>query len=257
MNTHNQVVAAKIIAAEATWQVAYKYGDGRPGSEASEAPLAYHNLRHTFAVRRGTRMMCQALGMSVLDTALADAEAASHDVVQLGPRGVMEYESGRWLQDSMHRMKTFTDTQIEEAPTSIEATGIVTANGVIVGQAADYIDYRTHASELRAKSVGSADFGQMYMPEGPLLSHEIYREAMGDAPGEVPALDGLVAFQRSSVALNDGYRYPHAVGELLFGGLRREVIAHQERVLRGLERGTMETFAEVIAHDQLFLQQHY
>lgn len=252
-----QITALEAIGSDALTIVEQRFGSGYPEYQGGEAGgLAYHNRHHSAAVQQDTARMCYALGMGPADQAIGRAAAAAHDIVQLKPRGVMEQESAEWLEAEMRRRGIFPEPAIAAGALAILGTEPTFDGNRLTGQVVSQLEFPSNAAELVAKSVACADLGEIYTPQGPLLGHELYKEINGVAPDVQPSLEKLANFQRGQVALAESYRYPHPVGEKVFGRLRQQVVAYGTTVLKQLERGELTSWDDLIAQDMAFMQAH-
>lgn len=250
-----QFLATEAIATDALNIVEDQYGSGYPLYHGGEnGGLAYHNRHHSEFVQEGTGRMCEALGLSPTERAIGRVAAATHDIVQLKPRGVMEQESVDWLAAEMRRRGIFAEQAVQIGALAILGTEPTFDGNRLSGQVVTELDYPSRSAELVAKSVACADLGELYAPTGPLVGHELYKEINGIAPGDEPDIAKLIGFQRGQVALADSYRYPLAKGEEVFGKLRGQVVDYSAEILDALERGDISSWSELIARDQAFIR---
>lgn len=246
---------AALITAEALHTITRNYGDGFT-QEGVIATLPYHGLIHTGNAIEDNDILMGAMGLQRAARATGRAAMASHDVIQCDERGIMEAKSAAWLEAQMRKREIFSDKHIQMGRLAIIGTEPIIEKGIIVGQMVDRQSYDSCEAELVARSIASADFGRIYAPEGPLLSLLWYKETKGLGYADRPPLDGFVDFQAGQIALVANYRYPHELGERIFGRLRREVVAHHESVLRKLVSGTVENWDELVAVHADFMRQH-
>ncbi len=240
------------IAGQALGDVMRKYGTGYPAYAGGErGGLAYHNLHHTQYVCHATEMIGEELSLSKEDQAIGRLAAAAHDIVHDKPRGQAEDESSQWLETAMQRYG-FSKLAREVASLAILGTEPEVQEGVLVWQYASRLRYPCKSAETIALSVACADLSELYSPLGPLLGHDLYKESLGVAPSSDPPLDNLLAFQQRQVMLAETYRFPHPAGEHLFGRLRREVTVYHEQVLNRLERGSIDSWGQVVEQDRDF-----
>ena len=252
-----QIAEANLLGDEALAEVEAQFGSGFPDyTGGQDGGLAYHNRHHSEAVRSGTEAMGEALGLTSTEMAIGRVAAAAHDIVQLKPRGVMEHESADWLAERLRARGIFPEFAVAIGSLAILGTEPVIENGRIVGQAAATQEYPSKRAELVAHSVACADLGELYSPQGPLLGHDVYKESQGVGQREVPSMDNLLNFQRGQAAFTDGYRYPNAEAERVFGELRGPVAAYSAQMLEQLERGDIESWSQLIEQDKAFMCAH-
>ena len=222
---------------------------------AMHVQLAYHNGHHARAVSRGAAAVGAAVELSKEACAVAKVAGAAHDIVQLKGRGVDEVESAAWLTEKLQTVEGLPEPVAKIGALAILGTEPTFENGAIVGQKATTMDYPSKLAELVTKSVASADLGELYTPQGPLLGHELYREIQRTAPSKIPPLDGLLHFQRDQVQLMHTYEYPLAAANDVLATHRHETTAYAEHVLKQLERGEIHTFDQLLAQDANFMLQ--
>lgn len=247
---------AILIANEATACVDRMYGRGYPVGGRGEHELSYHNGHHARKVGEGALKICTHLGLSPVEQAVAEAAGKAHDIVQLKGRGTDEKESADWLMERMERSGLFPAGLRQMATLAILGTEPLFKNGAIVGQRAEQQEYPTKNAELVAKSVASADLGVLYTPEGPYLSHQLFREVSGMPPEHTLPFDKLIAFQRGTLKLAEHYTYPLAEAERLLATHRPEVTAFHQELLAKLEAGDITSWPELMRHDQAFIEKH-
>ena len=207
-----QLASAWKIADMALSVVEDNYGTGFPhfiGGE--EGNLAYHGGYHTIAVPRDALKLAGALDMSLPERTAARVAGYAHDIVQLKPRGVMEAESAAWLVEQM-RSHGLPEVMAEAGALAILGTEPVFEGNVLVGQKATELDYPSRSAERVARAVACGDFGDMYGPLGPYLSHKLWQEIKSVEPGEEPPLEGFENYLRGQIALREAYRYPPSRG---------------------------------------------
>lgn len=249
---------AEIIAYDALTEVTVRFGCGIPntGFIAGEAELAYHNMQHTMDVMDATRQITHELGLSPHDQAVALMAAAAHDVVQLQPRGVMERGSAAWLAARMIEAG-FDKADITAAELAILGTEpLISQDGLMVGQRMELQEYPSQAAALIAASVACADMAELFSAWGPLRGRQLYQELRDTDAPEEPPFNGLKASQRIELELLQNYRFPHPIGEVLFGGLRQEVIDHQVAITQDLFLGRIATWDELLGRDTAFASRY-
>ncbi|HSX42551.1 MAG TPA: hypothetical protein VLF59_00510 [Candidatus Saccharimonadales bacterium] len=253
--TTDQLQETERVGTEALDLVEARYGSGYPHYRGGEnGGLADHNRRHSWAVVQGMEAMADALDLSRTERAIGRTAAAAHDVVQLKARGVMEQESATWLEA---RLQGLVPAQIVRMGTlAILGTEPILEDGKLTGQVAAQLSYPDSRTELVAKSVACADLGELHSARGPLQGHELYKEIHGVTPADTPDMEGLVNFQRSQVWLAENYHYPHPMGERVFGGLRGVVVDYSAGMLDQLESGRIETWQQLVDHDEAFMRKY-
>lgn len=211
--------------------------------------LPYHNGHHARFVGAAAFKMARAVGFSHSEAKIAQLAGHAHDVVQGKDH---EVGSAAWLEDKLRQNKKFPKVVAEMASLAIVGTTPVMESGRVVGQLATSQDYSSQDAEKIALAVACADLGDIYMPQGPLLAHELYREiTKGEAID-----DALVRFQRNQLMFLDRHAYPLQEANSLLATHKSEVIQHQQQLLERLEQGDVEDWQQVIQHDRSFYQQH-
>lgn len=67
-------------------------------------------------------------------------------------------------------------------------------------------------------------------------------------------LDPYLEFQRKQLALVQNYRYPHQVGEALFGRLRPDIVRQNIIILEGLESGRIRSWERLVEMQTAFYE---
>jgi hypothetical protein len=251
-----QAMAAWDIADLAMGTVEQNYGTGFPHFVGGEqANLAFHAGYHTMAVPRDAFRLGQIMDFSVAELATACAAGYAHDIVQLKARGVMEQESADWLVDQMRR-RELPQVMIEAGALAILGTEPIIKNGVVTGQMATELDYPSRSAERVAKSVACGDFGDMYRPMGPYLSHKFWQEIKGASPHEEPPLEDFENFVRGQIALREAYRFPLRQANRVLATHRSEVMKYYAQLLKQLEHGDITSWRQVERQDLAFSRQH-
>lgn len=251
-----QLSAAWKIADLALDTVEENYGTGFPHFiGGQEGNLAFHGGYYTVAVVRDALKVAGALDLSLPERVTARMAGYAHDIVQLKPRGVMEQESAKWLTEAM-RSRDLPGVMAEAGALAVLGTEPIFEDGVIVGQKATVLDYPSKSAERVAKSVACGDFGDMFGPMGPYLSHKFWQEIKGVEPGEEPPLEGFEDFVRGQVALRQSYRFPLKEANRVLATHRMPVIRYGEQVLRQLERGNITSWRQLEAQDLDFMYRH-
>jgi len=231
------------------------YGEGHPNyRRRGSHELAYHNGHHAREVGNTAFKLCTLLDMDPLVRKTAQAAGYAHDLVQLKGRGTDERESAEWLEHELSRDDIIHPTLRTMGSFAILGTEPIFAGGKLVGQKATQLHYPSRDAEHMAKSVASADLGELYQPQGPLLGHQLFREINGMARPEQLDMQKLTAFQRNQIALLETYKYPLPKAERVLTQHKPGVIAYSTDLLRQMEAGTVETWNEVIERDRAFMQ---
>jgi len=250
--TREQFGAMDALGVAALKHVDREFGTGYPHfSGGKRGGLAYHNGHHTRAVREGAIRFCQDVGCSPTETKTAEVAADEHDSVQLKSRGVMERESADRYERGLRKYR-LPEPSIIAGRLAILGTEPIMQGNRVVGQMVSRLHFPSKAAERVAMGVACADFGELYMPLAPYLSHRLWQEIKGTAPNKTLPMESFVAFQTGQAALHQNYRYPHPRGERLFGRLRGPVTTYQEKVLRQTEAGTLESFDQLLKQDLAF-----
>jgi hypothetical protein len=232
------------------------YGDGYPRNRRHGShELAYHNGHHAREVGGTAFKLCTLLDMDSLACDTARTAGYAHDLVQLKGRGTDERESAQWLERELGRREIVNPALRTMGALAIVGTEPLFAGGKLVGQKATELKYPTREAELMAKSVASADLGELYQPQGPLLSHQLFREINGMAKPDRLDMDKLTGFQRNQVELLERYRYPLPKAQRTLTRRKSQVVAYSTGLLRQLEAGAFETWNEVIERDRAFIRQ--
>jgi HD superfamily phosphodiesterase len=242
---------AGMIAMTAICHVLEKYGDGTDGITATERELPYHNVQHTLSVRRAAERLSARLSLSASDQQIAVLAATAHDIVHMKPGGIAEQESAGWLADQMSRPGMgFSERDTQTARLAVLGTIVLTAaDGSFAGQQAMLQDYPDQAAATVAACVASADMAQLYAPDGPLQSRNLYKERLGLGSADRAPLEGFLAFQKATIDLLERYQYPLPEAERLFAGLRSEVTDYQRQVAQDVFLGRIAAWDELIESD--------
>lgn len=232
------------------------YGDGYPHNRRHGShELAYHNGHHAREVGDTAFKLCTLLDMDPLVSGTARTAGYAHDIVQLKGRGTDERESAQWIEHELGRREIVNPTLRTMGSLAIAGTEPLFSGGKLVGQKATELHYPSREAELMAKGVASADLGELYQPQGPLLAHQLFREINGMAQPDRLDMDKLTSFQRNQVELLERYRYPLPKAQQTLTSRKSQVVAFSTGILRQLEAGAFETWNEVIERDRAFIRQ--
>jgi len=227
-----------------------RYSTGYPEYRGCREPWLYHNGHHARSVGRGALRVARAVDLSPDAARIGEIAGYAHDIYQ--GKG-HESQSAQWLEEQL-RQKGLSKPVAHMAGLAIRGTQPLFAGGAIIGQMATRQQYPSHEAEQVGFAVASADLGVLYAPEGPMLSHDLYREIRGEVD---PAIDErLLAFQEGQMKLLDSYSYPLPQAERLFATHRPQVVHYSQRVLDQLERGDIENWQQLRAQDEAFYRQH-
>lgn len=244
------------VGDDALERVDKAYGDGYPRYRRHGShELAYHNGHHAREVGGTAFKLCTLLDMDQLACETARTAGYAHDLVQLKGRGVDERESAQWVERELGRREIVNPSLRSMGALAIIGTEPLFSSGKLVGQKATELRYPSRDSELMAKSVASADLGELYQPQGPLLSHQLFREINGMARPDQLDMDKLTGFQRNQVELLEHYRYPLPKARQTLTRRKPQIMAYSTGLLRQLEAGAFETWNEVIERDRAFIRQ--
>jgi len=251
----DQMAAVTELGNETLQTMDARYGTGFPHFEGgAEANLGYHNGYHARTVAEDGVKVGEALGFSAAELVTTDLAGKGHDIVQLKPRGIMESESAAWLINKMAE-RGLPSVMAEAGALAILGTEPVFEDGKLVGQVATRQDYPTKSAERVGLAVGSGDFGRMLSPIGPLLSHRLYQQIKGCAPGQNPPMgEDFERFLAAQTTLREHYRFPLAAAEQILGKHRSRVITYGEEILRQVQRGDLESWEQLQAQDLAFMR---
>lgn len=252
--TREKEEATNKIGTAAIDLMEHRYGTGEADNIGGhERSLLFHNRPHALMVGKKAAELCVRLGLTETEAKTARLAGYAHDVVQLQGAGTNEMLSAEWLEDQIDVYKI---PELKEATTAaILGTEPQFTNGVLTHQTVR--DYEGPNEKL-VKAVPAADLSPLYTPQGPLESHRLYAEFQKKAPGQEAevSIEELANFQRGQLALLEGYTYPLQEAKELFATHEREVMAHNEMLLKRAERGGFDSFTEVLAADKQFLLRH-
>lgn len=226
------------------------YGSGHPEwGPASVRPLEYHNGHHARAVGEDSARIAQAVGLDSVFVESTRLAGYWHDRVQLKGSGTNEHESAELLSGQMERSGVFSPRLFHLVSLAIAGTEpSFDRNFNIVGQKADELEYPDRETELGSKAVACGDFGELYVPLTPLLSHKLCQEI-----GKAATPEGLIDFQRNHVYLVESYSYPLKEGWRL-ATHRREVVQHAHDILKKLVAGQIDNIGQILLQDEAFLR---
>lgn len=231
------------------------YGDGYPNYRRhGRHELAYHNGHHAREVGNTAFKLCTLLDMNRLVRETARTAGYAHDIVQLKGRGTDERESAEWIERELARGDIVHPALRTMGGLAILGTEPLFANNQLVGQKVTQLSYPTREAEQTAKSVASADLGELYQPQSPFLAHQLFREMSGMAQPDQLDMAKLTNFQRNQMALLEHYRYPLPKAEQTLTRGKSRVIAYNSAVLRELEAGNFDSWNEVIERDRAFIR---
>jgi hypothetical protein len=233
------------------------YGEGYPRyRRRGNHELSYHNGHHAREVGNTAFKLCTLSGLDELESVTGRSAGYAHDLVQLKGRGTDEHESAEWLERELAHGDRVAPELRTMGALAILGTEPLFEGGKLVGQKATTMRYPSKDAEVMAKSVASADLGELYTPQGPLLAHQLFREINGMAQPRTLSMDKLATFQRNQVELLERYRYPLPKAERRLTKLKAQVIAYSTDLIGKIERGEIESWDEILEHDQAFARQY-
>jgi hypothetical protein len=253
---HEQQTKIEVVGEEALEVVDRTYGDGYPRYRKGSHELAYHNGHHAREVGNTAFKLCTLSGLSQLERYTGRTAGYAHDIVQLKGRGTDERESAEWVERELAKRDIVAPSLRTMAALAIFGTEPLFESGKLVGQKATTQRYPSKGAEMMAKSVASADLGELYAPEGPFLAHQLFRENNGMARPKNLTMDKLAAFQRNQIELLERYRYPLPKAQRILTKQKPQVIAYNTELLQQIESGTVESWNEVIERDRQFIRQN-
>lgn len=232
-----------------------EYSEGYPGYRRhGRHELAYHNGHHAREVGNTAFKLCTLLDMDRLVRETARTAGYAHDIVQLKGRGTDERESAEWIERELARGDIVHPALRTMGGLAILGTEPLFADNKLVEQKATRLSYPTREAEQMAKSVASADLGELYQPQGPFLAHQLFREINGMAQIDRLDMTKLTNFQRNQVELLERYHYPLPKAEQTLTRGKSRVIAYSNEVLHDLEAGNFDSWSQVIERDRAFIQ---
>jgi len=253
----NQKARLEEVGQEALAVVDRTYGEGYPRyRRRGSHELSYHNGHHAREVGNTAFKLCTLSGLDTLESETGRTAGFAHDIVQLKGRGTDERESAEWVERELGRRDIVAPGLRTMGALAILGTEPLFDGGKLVGQKATTMRYPSKDAELMAKSVASADLGELYTPQGPLLAHQLFREINGMAQPRTLSMDKLAAFQRNQVELLERYHYPLPKAERRLTKLKPQVIAYSTDLIGKIERGEIESWDGIIEHDQAFARQY-
>ena len=253
----DQKARIEAVGEEALDVVDKTYGDGYPKyRRRGSHELSYHNGHHAREVGNTAFKLCTLSGLDLLERETGRTAGFAHDIVQLKGRGTDERESAEWVERQLSRGDTVAPALRSMAALAIVGTEPLFEGGKLVGQKATTMRYPSKDAETMAKSVASADLGELYTPQGPLLAHQLFREINGMARPQNLSMEKLAAFQKNQVELLERYRFPLPKAERKLTKHKPQVIAYSTDLMRKIEAGEVDSWEGVIELDQAFAQQY-
>lgn len=227
-----------------------RYSTGYPEYRGGNELWLYHNGHHARSVGRGALRVARAAGLSSDVARIGEIAGYAHDIYQ--GKG-HEDQSAEWLEAKL-RQKGLSKSVARMAGLAIRGTKPLFIDGVIAGQMATRQQYPSYEAEQIALAVASADLGSLYIPEGPLLAHDLYRELHAE---QAPAIDErLLAFQQNQVKMLESYSYPLAQATKVLATHKPQVIKYSHKLLRQLERGDIDSWQQLRTQDEAFYRQY-
>ncbi len=228
------------------------YGTGFPDFCAGELSLGNHNGHHGFSVGEDTARLNEAEGFNSFGIELGRSTGNAHDLVQKKGRGIDEGESAEWAEENLRR-RGISPVAAKLAGAAILGTQPLFDQDGLSDQTVNHMEFDSKFAEVFAKSVASADLGELFTPLGPLLAHKLYGEIQGVGALDTPEIDGLTEFSRKQVVLNNRYQYPlGSRAEKLFATHKAQVMRYMEFVYDQCLRGDLESWDQLMAQDEAF-----
>lgn len=255
-NPQKQRIAAERVGQQALRLIDRQYGCGYPLWRPGSKELSYHNGHHARAVGSGALKVSTRLGLPPTERTISKTAGYAHDLVQLKGRGRDEEESAEWYESELEKTGLFPPALRSVGALAIRGTEPLFSNGRITGQMVSRLTYPTKEAELVAKSVACGDFGELYTPAGPYLGHQLFREIHGMPSERHLPFDKIIGFQRHQIGLLESYTYPLREADSLLATHRPQVIKYSHSILRGLERGEIESWGDLIERDEQFIRQN-
>jgi hypothetical protein len=235
-----------------------RYGSGFPDyKKGSIRKLGHNNGRHSRKVGDDTARLLDYLGFSTALQELGRTTGRAHDVLQLTGRGSDEWQSAEWIAARLRNTQILPAWTDKWAAKAILGTLPIFGEGCIIDQTANRLEFESVDEELFVKAVASADLGELYAPFGPYSSHMLFGQRQGLEPGDVPAMDNLLAFQTGQVAFVENYRYPLAQARKMFASHEYTVRRYTQFVYDQLVRKQITTWDQLISQDIAFMHDPY
>ena len=228
------------------------YIDSHYGASPDEAVanLTYHNGLHTRQVIIDFLAIADALGLDPASKAIGVAAASSHDLIQGTGRKNDELASAEWFTQKILENGNFSPFQAEMGRLAIVGTEPIFEGGMLVSQVTNQLDYPTKLHEKVARLLASADLGRLYTPDGPYMSHLLFKEING---GNTPEdLSTILPFQRGQVPFLEQYQHPSEEAGHLLSGHKARVLEYDNRLILDIENGRVETWQQLIDQDKEF-----
>lgn len=249
-----QTQVVRQIGRQALEIAEYRYGSGFPDYRGGGLrELGFNNARHDQKVGDETVRLGEQVGLGADERELGRTTGYAHDIRQLKGRGIDEAESAEWIYEQM-RLRGLPDAAASLASVAIAGTEPLFKDGVIIGQRVNEMQFESSRHELFAKTVVSADMGELYVPIGPYLGHKLYVQRQGLHADDTPQLNGLLEFQTGQITLLETYQYPLAEAFNVFATHRSQVINYAHYIYRQLQQGEIITWQQLIASDLDFMR---
>lgn len=250
-----QISKIERVGEEALENIDQTYGEGYPTWGHGRHELSYHNGHHGRAVGEAALRMCTDMGLGSTESIIAHTAGYAHDLVQGKGRGKDEAESAAWLERKLSQ-KDIGQRHIHMGALAIKGTEPIFQGKKIVGQKATRLRYPDKDSEKVGLSVACGDFGELYTPQGPYLSHQLFREIKGMPNEAAIPFEDMTSFQQGQVELLESYKYPLKRADTLLATHKHQVIRYAHDTLKQLEQGAIETWDDLIRRDMTFIEQH-
>jgi hypothetical protein len=237
-----------MITAEAIKQVDMSYGR-RPETAATK--LSYHNGLHTRNVITDFMKLAGVVVLPIEGVVFGRAAAAAHDISQGGGRGKDESASAQWLADKLEAAGC-DERQVGLGRLAVIGTEPIFSNGRLTGQQSSQLEYPGKLHGLTARLLACADLGRLYAPDGPYLSHLLFKELNGERSPE--PLSTMLDFQRSQIHFLEDFKYPLKQVSRELSLHKKTVTQYAARLAIDIEVGRLESWQDLMAADKKFMQ---
>lgn len=249
---HDLAGEGRLVVSRALHEIDYSYGST---AETAISPYNYHNGVHTRLACEDFSILRDTLGFTEAEFVLGITAMSAHDIVKTfdRPAGVDEDESANWWETQLRALPGVSQIAIKTGRLAIIGTTPRFDNGTIVQKAMEQT-YPTKRAELIAHAVAGADVGRLFTPQGPWLSHQLYKEMQAASGNLSELMEGLIAFQNSQIEFLLNYSYPDRDIENALATHKVPVIKYLGNLSHMLEQGVIENWEQLLDLDSQFIE---
>ncbi|HEX8762355.1 MAG TPA: hypothetical protein VF733_01215 [Candidatus Saccharimonadales bacterium] len=233
-----------------------RYSSGWPNYQGgTELKLGHNNARHNRMMGYNAARLLGHLGFGELDQTVGRIIGEAHDIQQLKGRGEDERISAEWLEREFRNVNVDVDVARRSARVILGTLPLFDADGNLVNQTINMMEFESAADEEFSKAVVSADLSELYTPFQPLICVGLYMQKHRLDVDQTPPLTELRDFMAANLRLLTNYTYPHQQAEAVFATHKYEALRYASFIFDQANNDRIEDWEHVRSAAQYFWRQ--